>query len=118
MPLLPPAITALVAQDGQPRAAQTDDGAQHMVWREDGLLRSCLLADWPAAQAALAAREAERDRATALRQAIRAQLQSTAGVRVDELLVGQLRALVAYLLWREGAIDADMRIRPIGEWEQ
>lgn len=52
----------------------------------------------------------------ALRQAIRDKLVSSVGVRVDDLLVGQMRALLAYLLWREGALDKDGRVRPISEW--
>lgn len=116
MTKLDQAIADLVAQDGQPRESTADDGTQHMLYRDGVKVRSCLLADWPAEQAALAAKETERQAAAQLRQAIRARLGGLAGKRVDDLLVGDLKTLLLYLVWREDGIDKEMKVRPIGEW--
>lgn len=122
-----------VERDHLPRVASYDDDSQHVLYW-DGVVRSLTAAEWLAQRgplpadptpeqiaAALAARTQERQQEAAdtqaLRQALRTRLQSAVGVQVDDLLVGQLRALVAYLLWREGALDADLRVRPLSEWE-
>ena len=110
------AIRALVLADGQPREAQDDAGHTLMLWREDGLVRSGLLADWPAEQARLAALEQERLDALALRQQILTVAQSAVGVAFDQLLAGQVRALFAIVLRKEGALDKDGKVRALGEW--
>lgn len=115
MPLIinGPALREAVLSDGQPREAQDSDGNVLMLYRDGDLVRSCLLADWPAELAALNARTTER---VQLRQAVRSRLDSTVGVRIDDLLVGQLRALLAFLLWERGALDAEMKVKPLDQW--
>lgn len=113
-------VTDRVRADGQPREARAidQDGAEsrHMVFLDGDTVRSCLLDDWPAEQQALAQAEQARRAAAQLRQTIRDKLTSMAGVRVDDLTTPQLKALLGYLLWREGGIDAELKVKPIGEW--
>lgn len=109
-------IADLVATDHQPRQATADDGSEHMLFWDAGKVRSCLLTDWPTEQAALAAKEVERQAATQLRQAIRDRLQGLAGKKVDDLLVGDLKTLLLYIVWREGGIDRDLKVKPIDTW--
>lgn len=113
---LPQDIADLVAADGQPRQAVADDGSVHMLFLDGTKVRSCLLADWPAEQARLAAAETERQIALATRQRILTLAQSAAGVRADDLLAGQVKALLILLLHKEGALDKDGKIRPLGDW--
>ena len=70
-----------------------------------------------------AAREQERQEAEAeqaavrtLRGEIRSTAQSAVGVRFDQLTAAQLRALLAVLLYREGALDRSGVVRPPAEW--
>lgn len=115
MPLIinGPALRQAVLSDGQPREAEDSDGNTLMLFRDGDKVRSCLLADWPTELAALTARTTDRAR---LRQAVRTRLDSAVGVRVDDLLVGQLRALLAFLLWERGALDADLKVKPLDQW--
>jgi len=55
--------------------------------------------------------------AAVLRQRIRTVAQSAIGVAADQLTATQLRSLVAVLLWKVGALDADGKIRPFAEWD-
>lgn len=122
-----------VERDGLPRVADYDDGSQQVLYLDGDLVRSMPTAEWltmrgplPAdptpeqVQAALAARRAAEQQAAqdaaALRQLVRTKAQSAVGVAIDDLLVGQLRALVAILLHKEGALDKDGKIRPLSEW--
>lgn len=128
--LLDPERHYAVERDGLPRVADYDDGLQRVLYLDGAVVRSMPVTDWPPPlptepteaeiAAALAAREQGRQDALrdalALRQALRTKLASAVGVQIDDLLVGQLRALVAYLLWREGALDKDLRVRPLSEW--
>lgn len=131
--LLTPETHEAVAADGLPRVADYDDGSRHVLYWGGDRVRSLTEAEWLAQRgplptdptpeqsaAAIAARAAAEQQAiqdaAALRQAIRAKLASAEGKRVDDLLVGELRALLAYLLWREGGIDKDLKVKPIGEW--
>lgn len=66
--------------------------------------------------AALTARQQDTQDAAALRAAIRTRLDALVGKRIDDLLVGDLKTLLLYLVWRENGIDKDMKVRPIGEW--
>lgn len=110
------AIRALVLADGLAREATADDGTVHVLFRDGALVRSVLLADWPAEQVAQATRDAERQDAAVLRQAIRDRLAAMAGKRVDDLLVGELKTLLLYLVWREQGIDKELKVKPIAEW--
>lgn len=127
-------VTDLVRLDGLPRVsrAKDDAGAEslHVVYLDGTAVRSMLAVDWPPplpidptpeqSAAAIAAREAAQQQAEqgalALRQAIRARLSTLAGKRVDDLLVGDLKTLLLYVVWREGGIDKDLKVRPIAEW--
>lgn|SRR5262245_55240876 len=128
--ILNPDIHDAVEGDGLPRVADYDDGVQRVLFLDGALVRSMLAADWPPPLPveptpeqivqALAAREQARQRAeteaTQLRQLVRTKAQSAVGVAIDDLMVGQLRALVAILLHKEGALDKDGKIRPLSEW--
>lgn len=60
--------------------------------------------------------EAARVAAAQLRQQVRTTAQGAVGVRYDLLTAAQVRALVAILLWREGALDNAGLVRPLNEW--
>lgn len=113
MPLIPQSIADLVAQDHQPRQATADDGSQHMLFWNGQNVRSVLLADWPAA-AQPELQEAQD--AAALRQRVRAVAQSAVGTQFDQLTASQLRALLAILLHKEGALDNTGAVRPLADW--
>lgn len=70
-----------------------------------------------AALAAMAVANAQTDAdAAALKAQIVTIAQTAVGVRVDLLTAAQVRALVAMLLNRAGAIAADLTIRPLADW--
>lgn len=110
----------LVALDGVPRQATADDGSEHMLYRDGGIVKSVLLQDWPAVETALAEAEAARqqaaDDAAALRSQILTLAQSAVGVSLGQLTAGQRNALIAGLLWRMGALTPDLHVRPLAEW--
>lgn len=54
--------------------------------------------------------------AAALREAIKATAQSAVGETLDNLTQAQLKALVAILLWKAGAVANDLTILPLGQW--
>lgn len=118
MPLLinGQSIADLVAQDGVARQATADDGGIHMLFRDGALVRSCLVADWPAEQLVLAAHEQERLDAAALRTRVLAVAQSAVGVAADQLTAVQLRALFMIVLWRSGALDKNGVVQPLAQW--
>lgn len=116
MPLLPQDIADLVAADHQPRQATADDGSEHMLYWDAPRVRSCLLADWPAAQLELAQKAQDAADAAALRQRVRTVAQSAVGVAFDQLTAVQMRALVGILLWEAGALDTDGKVKQLGEW--
>ncbi len=67
--------------------------------------------------AALDARDvAQKNEANALRQQVISTAQSAVGVSITALTAAQVRALVAILLWKAGAIKADGTVRPLAEW--
>lgn len=47
---------------------------------------------------------------------IRSQAQSSVGVALQDLSSAQVRALLAALLYRSGAIHSDGTVRPLAEW--
>ncbi len=63
-----------------------------------------------------AAQTAIQQEATALRQQVLTLAQSAVGVSITALTAAQVRALVAILLWKAGAIKADGTVRPLAEW--
>jgi hypothetical protein len=65
---------------------------------------------------AAAAQEAQAE--AALRTRVRALAQSAVGVQIDQLSAPQVRALIAILLYKQGAIDKNGATRPLVDWEQ
>lgn len=51
-----------------------------------------------------------------LREAIKTIAQSAVGETLDNLTQAQLKALVAILLWKAGAVESNLTIRPLGQW--
>ncbi len=126
-------IHQAVAHDGLPRVANYDDGSQQVLYLDGAIVRSMLATDWLTTRgplptdptsdqvaAAIAAREAARQQAltdaAALRQQILTIAQGAVGTRIDLLTAAQTRALFAASLWRDGAVKADLTIRPLSEW--
>ncbi len=74
-------------------------------------------AELTAASAAYDAAEAQRQaEATTLRQQVVSTAQSAVGVGITALTAAQVRALVAILLWKAGAIKADGTVKALTEW--
>jgi hypothetical protein len=68
-------------------------------------------------QATAVQRQAQEEAsAQTLRDAVKAVAETTAGVAINDLTAQQVKALVAILLWQAGAIDAELKVRPLGEW--
>lgn len=130
MALLSKDIADAVARDGLPRQATADDESRHVLFLENGGLRSTLASDWPpplpsdptAAQsaAAIAALDAaaaqSKADATLLRTRVLTLAQSAVGVQIDQLTAPQIRALVALLLFKQGAIDKSGAVLPLAGW--
>lgn len=117
-----PAVVALVAQDGVARPSPDRDlpGVTHMLYRDRGVVRSCLIADWPATEAALNAQiAAEQTRATK-----RATLHGRArqglpiGTDMDALTNPQLLQLIKAMGDALGAFDDDGLLLPPAQWGQ
>lgn len=69
------------------------------------------------AAAAYDAAETQRQaEATTLRQQVISTAQSAVGVSITALTAAQVRALVAILLWKAGAIKADGTVKVLTEW--
>lgn len=64
----------------------------------------------------LAAAIQARQEAQALRQRVITVANSAVGIQLDALNATQVRALLACLLHKAGAIDKAGAIRPLGEW--
>lgn len=63
-----------------------------------------------------AAQATAQTEANALRTRVVNLAQTAVGVQIDALTAGQVRALVAILLWKAGAIDSAGAIKPLGQW--
>lgn len=132
--LLNPDTHFAVERDGLPRVGMYDDGLQKVLYLNGGeVVQSLTAAEWLATRgplpadptpqesaAAITARETARQAAladaSALRQQVLTIAQSAVGIRVDALTAGQVRALFAILLWKEGALKNDLTVRPLAEW--
>lgn len=70
--------------------------------------------------AAAAAIDAEREAAQLAAAQLRAQVRTTAvgavGKVYNTLAAGEVRALLAVLLWRAGALGNDGTVQPLEEW--
>lgn len=51
-----------------------------------------------------------------LRAALLTRAQSAVGKRLDDLTAAERNALVALLLFKEGAISSDLHVQPLAEW--
>ncbi|HEU5086865.1 MAG TPA: XkdW family protein [Roseiflexaceae bacterium] len=75
-------------------------------------------AELAAASAAYDAAQTQRDAdAQALRQKVLTVAQSAVGQTIDNLTTAQVRALVAVLLWKAGALDKTGAVKPLGGWD-
>lgn len=68
------------------------------------------VAAWAVSQAATQAA------AVRLRTTVRSLVTGAVGKGVGSLTAGEIRALVAVLLWQIGALTADGTVRPLDEW--
>lgn len=59
--------------------------------------------------------QAVQDAAT-VKSAVLTVAQSAVGVLLTDLTAAQVRALVACLLYKEGAFTPDMKVRPLAQW--
>jgi hypothetical protein len=129
-------VAALVERDGLPRVVRSRDElgnpSQHVMYY-DGVARSMLAADWivlhgapppdptpeesaaGVAAIAQAASQATAD-AAQLRQQVLNLANSAVGVVVNALTAAQVRALVALLLLKAGALNTDGTVRPLTDW--
>lgn len=117
--LLDPTIHLAVEADGVARPAryQTtyDDGTTgetfHQLYRDGGVVRSVLLADWPAEQQALAARDADRAKHEAMNTGLRTAAERHTGKQAAQLTFPELRDFLLLLMDREGLLDSDGKIK-------
>lgn len=116
---LDPSIHAAVAADGQPREGHYlttyDDGAQaqtvHMVYRDGPMVRSVPIADWPAEQQALAARDAERAKHETMNDGLRAAASAHKGKMANQLTFPEMRDIMALWMDERGLVDADGKVK-------
>lgn len=101
---------------GSGAGLQAVDGVLYLVRWPDGLAVPSDAAIVQAIADLQAARQQAAVDTAALRQQVRATAQSAVGVRVDLLSAGQVRALFALVLFREGALDRTGAIRPLAQW--
>lgn len=47
---------------------------------------------------------------------IKTAAQAAVGVALADLTTGQIKALMAVLLWRAGGVNTDGTVKPLGEW--
>lgn len=60
--------------------------------------------------------QATRLAAEDLRSRVIALAQSAVGVPLADLTAAQVKALLAVLLWSHGAVDNELKVRPLSEW--
>lgn len=94
-----------------------DDGAGPYIaaWHRTEPQPSDTEIDTAIAAAKAAAQQAVTD-AASLKQAIINQAQSAVGVLLTDLTAAQRNALVACLLWKAGALDKALKIKPLADW--
>lgn len=124
--LLDYSIHQAVGRDGLPRVGDYDDGSRHVLYLDGDVVRSKTVEEWGAplpadptpaeSAAAIQAREARRDEARERRRVRIRLAQSAVGVHVKDLTASQRVALVELLLFRAGALDDDLAVRPLDEW--
>lgn len=67
-------------------------------------------------QALVAAEAAQKADASALRTGILAQANTAVGVTYASVTAPMVKALVWILLWRIGALNKDLTVRPLADW--
>lgn len=91
-----PYLSVYVEPDGLPEPTEAE------------ILAAIVTLETEAAAAATAAAQ--------LRQQVRTTAASAVGVRYDLLTAAQVRALVAILLWKQGALNSLGLVQPLDEW--
>lgn len=117
--LLDPSIHVAVEADGVPREGRYrttyDDGSQaetiHMLYRDGGLVRSVPIADWPAEEQALAARDADRAKHAAMNEGLRTAAERHKGKVASQLTFPEMRDILALWMDERGLLDADGKIK-------
>lgn len=117
--LLEPEKHAQVAADGVPREARYlttyDDGTTaeelHMLYRDGGMVRSIPLAEWPAEQQALAARDAERAKHQTMRDNLGNAARAHVGKDAKQLTLPEMRDLFALFLEQQGMLDSNGKVQ-------
>ena len=109
--LLDYTIHQAVERDGLPRVGDYDDGVQRMLYRDGHAIKSVTLPEWPAEQAALAARDAERAKHEAMRDGLGNAARLHVGKNVRQLTLPEIRDLFALFLEQQGMLDADGKIQ-------
>ncbi len=123
-----------VEHDGLPRVADYDDGSRQVLYVNGGtVVQSMPATAWIAQRGplpseptqveidaaltaqAIAEQQARTD-AAQLRQQILTTLQGALGVPFVNLSTIQLKAVVAALAWRAGALNKDTTLRPPADW--
>lgn len=90
---------------------------QIMIFLDGDTVRSVALAAWPAAQAALATQEADRQQAIQVKAQILGALQAMAGRPANGTYTAkELQALVMGIAHKLGGITKAGEIRPPGDW--
>jgi hypothetical protein len=121
--ILDPTIHTAVERDGLPRLASYDDGSQHVLYLEDGLVRSKPLAEWGDApkeptqaesDAAIQARDAAETTQRQLRRQVRQRARDLKGKKPAEWNANDVKALLALLLLERGYLDGES-LRDVGE---
>lgn len=115
----PELLTELVAA-GLPATTPVEvgDGKVWVTVDEADLATVQAVIDAHDAAAIDAAEDAAREERRAARQLVLQVAQSAVGLRFDALTAAQTRALVAILLWKEGALTGGGFVRPLSEWVQ
>jgi hypothetical protein len=103
-------IADQVVADGVAREADdlNGSGTRHMLFRNaHGIAQSCLVEDWPAVAADLAAAEQARQKRAQAKAALRQALAPIAGKRAGQWSVAEMRDLLAVVLDVLGLLDDD-----------
>lgn len=105
------------------------DPLHDYILRDDGDGKGPYISEWQLSQpkptseqivSAIAAFDNQQSQrgqeAQRLRQQVVTTAQSVVGFAVGSLSAAQVRALLAVLLHKEGALDKDGKVRPLVEW--
>ena len=119
-------IQEAVGRDGLPRVAQANDGTQDVMYLADGahIAQSMSAAEWLAQRgplpadptqaeidAALAQRDAERQKRQAMSNSLRGAANAHRGKTAALLTLPEMRDIMALWMDEKGLLDADGKIR-------